>query len=175
MSLVTLQTLPVEIIATILSLLDVGSLIEASSASKYLRLITSDPILNPWRAPILESLLCVGTPDGTYAEQLRHLSVLSTVPRSNWLEILSIATVQFLLFQATLPNLSDAEWHEAVRRRFLPSWQKWNRGGRWRETFMKYVVEFICNARSSVTPTLQVIMEGVASSPVHLHHRRIVD
>jgi hypothetical protein len=122
MGFITLQTLPVEIIAAILSLLDVGSLIQASSASKHLRLIASDPLLNPWRAPIL-----------------------------------SIATAHFILFQATLPNLSDAEWQEAFSRRFLPSWTRWNRGGRWRETFMKCVLQYIlvgCNRLRCLNPRI---------------------
>ncbi|KAH9927230.1 uncharacterized protein B0H18DRAFT_1003605 [Fomitopsis serialis] len=59
-----------------------------------------------------------------YDPALRHLSVRSTVPRNNFVEILSIARANYLLFEASLPHLKDSEWEECFRRRFLPSWAK---------------------------------------------------
>jgi len=52
-------------------------------------------------------------------------------------EILSLAKANWLLHEATLPNLKSAEWEECFKRRFLPGWQKWKKEGSWREAFMK--------------------------------------
>ncbi|KAF9511575.1 hypothetical protein BS47DRAFT_1486766 [Hydnum rufescens UP504] len=127
----SLETLPVELIAAILSQLDIISLKNVSTVSSRLRAVASDPLLNPWRAPILHEL-SLRIPDG-----LRSISVLSSVPRHNWLEILCYASPDFLLFQATLPNLTESQYEEAFRRRFLPSWTKIRKDGKWREAFTK--------------------------------------
>jgi F-box-like len=104
----SLETLPVELIAAILSQLDIISLKNVSTVSSRLRAVASDPLLNPWRAPILHEL-SLRIPDG-----LRSISVLSSVPRHNWLEILCYASPDFLLFQATLPNLTESQYEEGV-------------------------------------------------------------
>lgn len=134
------DALPVELIADILSELDLSSLITVSHLSRRLHAITSDSSLNPWRQPILRTLR-TGSPHTSqtpsYDPSLANLSVRLTVPRQNWVEILSIAKAEWLLFNATLPNLPSKEWEEAFRRRFLPSWQKWKKDGSWKEVFMK--------------------------------------
>ena len=131
---ITLESLPVELITAILEELDLASLIIVSSLSRRLHSIASDRSLNPWRTPILRNLY-----SGTYERSLRHLSVRTTVPRQNWIEILSRAQPRFLLFEATLPNIKEADWQECFRRRFLPGWEKWKRDSSWHETFKKYV------------------------------------
>lgn len=167
-----LESLPVELIADILSELDLTTLITVSCLSRRLRSIVSEPALNPWRRPILRNLrapsrsgdplpLALPLPDNDndndaaggaendgmavdspararYEPCLKHLAVRATVPRQNWVEILSLASVDFLLFEATLPGLKDAEWEEAFRRRFLPGWVKWKKAGiSWKAVFMK--------------------------------------
>jgi hypothetical protein len=131
---ITLESLPVEPITAILEELDLASLVIVSSLSRRLHSIASDRSLNPWRTPILRNLH-----RGTYERSLRHLSVLTMVPRQNWIDILSRAQPRFLLFEATLPNVKEADWQECFRRRFLPGWQKWKRESSWQETFKKYV------------------------------------
>lgn len=129
-----LDTLPVELIADILSELDLNSLITCSYLSKRFYLVTSDPALNPWRKPILRDLHT-----HNYEPALKHLSVRTTVPRHNWIDILTLARPCFLLFQTTLPNLKESEWEECFNRRFLPSWRKWKKEGSWKEAFLKCV------------------------------------
>lgn len=131
---VTFETLPVELVADILCKLDLETLIQISQLSRRLRDIASDSSLNPWRQPILTNLR-----SASYEGALKNLSVRSTVPRHNWIEILSLATPSFILFESTLPNLSEAEWEECFRRRFLPGWARWKRGGSWHEVFLKLV------------------------------------
>lgn len=128
---VSLDTLPVELIASILAGLDIPSLRCASEVCAHLRAVTSDSLLNPWRQPILRTLMQQSLGD------LKTLSVLSTVPRHNWIEILCYASPEFLLFEATLPNLSDDQYQTAFLRRFLPSWSKIRKGGSWKSAFMK--------------------------------------
>lgn len=132
---VTLQTLPVELLAEIFSQLDLDTLITVSCISRWLRAVTADVSLNPWRRPILRSLH-----RGIYDKSLSHLSVRSIVPRKNWIEILTFASSSFLLFNSTLPNLKSSEWEECFRRRFLPGWTKWKKDGSWRECFMRSVL-----------------------------------
>lgn len=129
-----LQDLPVDIIAGILSELDLKSLVTVAYLSTHLRVIASDTSLNPWRRPILRNLH-----SKNFESELAHLSVRSIVPRQNWIEILSIAPASYLLFEATLPNLPAADWEECFRRRFLPGWQKWKKDTPWREAYMKCV------------------------------------
>jgi hypothetical protein len=131
------ESLPVELIAEILSELDVQSLIIVSCLSRRLRTVASDTSLNPWRRPILRNLL---TPVGAqYEPCMTNLFVRHTVPRQNWIEIASLARAEWLLFEATgRPNLKEVEWEECFRRRFLPSWQKWKKDeATWKSTFWK--------------------------------------
>ena len=130
----TLETLPVELLAEILSELDLVSLIVVSCLSRKLRAITADAALNPWRRPILRNLQ-----QDVYEKSLLHLSVRSTVPRHNWIEILTFASPRFLLFDSTLPNLDSSEWEECFRRRFLPGWTKWKKDISWRAAFKRLV------------------------------------
>ncbi|KZT71451.1 hypothetical protein DAEQUDRAFT_723958 [Daedalea quercina L-15889] len=130
-----LESLPVELIADILGELDLSSLVTVSYVSNRLRAISSEPSLNPWRRPILRTLQ---NPVQQYDPALRHLGVRTTVPRNNFVEILSIARANYLLFEASLPNLKDSEWEECFRRRFLPSWAKVKKeGATWKEAFVK--------------------------------------
>ena len=128
----SLEALPVELIADILSELDLDSLVTVAYLSKRLLEIASDPALNPWKKPILRCIY-----SGEYAESMRTLSNRTIVPRSNWVDLLTLAKPDFLLLESTLPNLSEAVWEECFRRRFLPGWIKWRRDGRWRAAFMK--------------------------------------
>ncbi|KAG6830328.1 hypothetical protein H0H92_001263 [Tricholoma furcatifolium] len=126
------QSLPVELIADILEELDIHSLVILSAVSKRLRFILSEPSLNPWRRPILRALR-----SGDYQTTLKTLSVHSTVPRHNWIEILSLASPPYILFELTLPNLKSEEWEECFNRRFLPGWRRWKKDSSWRKTFLK--------------------------------------
>jgi hypothetical protein len=129
-----LDALPVELVADILAELSLTDLVVAAYLSRRFRSVASDLALNPWRKPILRDLHA-----HNYGPALTHLSVRSIVPRHNWIDILSLARPSFLLFKATLPNLKEAEWEEAFRRRFLPSWAKWKKEGHWKEAYLKSV------------------------------------
>ena len=129
------EALPVELIADILGELDLASLIVVSYLSRRLHAISSDPSLNPWRRPILRNLCA--PPEIPYEAVMKHLSVRYTVPRHNWLEILSVAKAGWLLFEATLPHLKERDWEECFKRRFLPGWEKWKKDGTWKEAFLK--------------------------------------
>ncbi|OAX44035.1 hypothetical protein K503DRAFT_579751 [Rhizopogon vinicolor AM-OR11-026] len=128
----TFESLPVELIAKILGDLDLDTLVKVSYLSRRLRHITSDTSLNPWRQPILQNLA-----SHSYEPSFRHLSLRSVVPRSNWIDILTLAPPGFLLFQTSLPNLKATEWEECFRRRFLPGWLKWKKDYTWRESYLK--------------------------------------
>ena len=128
------ESLPVDLIADILGELDLDSLITISILSKRLRNIVSDPSLNPWRRPILRVLR-----SDNYESALKNLSVRSTVPRQNWIEILSLASSSFILYEATLPNLTSEEWEECFNRRFLPGWRRWRKDGTWKKAYLKSV------------------------------------
>ena len=93
---VTLQSLPVELLAEIFSELDLDSLIMVSCLTRGLRAVIADASLNPWRRPILRNLH-----RRVYEKSLFHLSVRSIVPRQNWIEILTFASSSFLLFDST--------------------------------------------------------------------------
>jgi hypothetical protein len=132
------ESLPVELIAEILGELDLASLITVSYLSHRLHLIASDPSLNPWRRPILRNLQA--DPGVSYEGCLRTLSVRHTVPRHNWVEIISLARAEWLLFEVTLPHLKETEWEECFKRRFLPGWRKWKKEeATWQGTFLKCV------------------------------------
>ncbi|KAF4619500.1 hypothetical protein D9613_005270 [Agrocybe pediades] len=103
-----------------------------SNVSKRFYAVASDPSLNPWRKPITRILST-----HAYTASLKHLSVRSTVPRQNWIDILSLARPSFILFEATLPNLSSRDWEECFKRRFLPSWDKWRKDLSWREAYIR--------------------------------------
>jgi len=127
------ESLPVDLIAEILSELDLQSLIQMAHVSKRFYLVASDVSLNPWRKPIMRVLH-----SHTYDAFFKHLSVRTIVPRQNWIEVLSLARPSFILFDATLPNLKSTDWEECFRRRFLPSWEKWRKESSWKEAFLKY-------------------------------------
>ncbi|CAA7260066.1 unnamed protein product [Cyclocybe aegerita] len=126
------ESLPVDLIAEILGELDLESLIKMSNLSKRFQLVASDASLNPWRRPIIRNLRT-----HAYEKALKHLSVRTSVPRQNWVEIISLARPSFILFEATLPNLKESDWEECFRRRFLPGWRKWRKDSRWKEAFLK--------------------------------------
>lgn len=131
------ESLPVELIAEILGELDLESLIVVSYLSRRLHSVASDSSLNPWRRPILRNLLV--QPGVSYESCLKHLSVRGTVPRQNFVEVLSLARAEWVILHFTWPNLKEAEWEECFKRRFLPGWQKWKKDGdTWRSTFRAY-------------------------------------
>ena len=115
-----LDDLPVELLADIFSLTDLACLIILSQVSAQIRAVISDPVLNPWRAPLHRALR--DGPD--YPPEMRSLGARPIVPQQNFIEILSLATPDFLLLDATLPNLKQKDWAESFNRRFLPSWRK---------------------------------------------------
>ncbi|KAG8936531.1 hypothetical protein FRC02_001497 [Tulasnella sp. 418] len=117
-----LDDLPVEILADIFSLLAISSLIAISQVARRFRAICSDEVLNPWRAPIMEAL------NDNTLDELATLALRSVVPRHNFIEILSLASPEFLLLRAGLSHLHSNIWNEAFSRRFLPSWRR-NRAG----------------------------------------------
>ncbi|KAF7352578.1 hypothetical protein MVEN_01223100 [Mycena venus] len=127
-----LSLLPVELIAKIVGELNLDDVIKISQLSRRLNLVASDPILNVWRLPILRNLR-----SEEYEGSLKNLSVYMSVPRHNWVDILSIGRASYILFETTLPNLKDAEWDEAFKRRFLPSWRKWRKDSSWRPAFLR--------------------------------------
>ncbi|KAL1735886.1 hypothetical protein EV714DRAFT_267431 [Schizophyllum commune] len=141
-----MEALPVELIADIMGELDLPSLIVMSQLSSRCLSIASDRQLNPWRRPILRALRASG-----YEDDLRNLSVRQCVPRQNWIEILSLASPSFLLFEANLPKLSADDWEECFRRRFLPSWTKWKKETSWRHAFMKMLFRVYHRSTSSCT------------------------
>ncbi|KAI0033750.1 hypothetical protein K488DRAFT_47005 [Vararia minispora EC-137] len=133
-----LQGLPVELITAILEELDLPSLITVASLSSRLRSVASDPYLNPWRKPIVRALnhdTCEGCTEQLAA--LQHLSERSIVPRQNWIEVLTLASPSFILLDATLPNMQQADWETCFKRRFLPGWVKWKRDHSWREAYKR--------------------------------------
>ncbi|OCH95999.1 hypothetical protein OBBRIDRAFT_809530 [Obba rivulosa] len=142
------ESLPVELIADILSELDLESLITVSYLSHRLHAICSDSSLNPWRRPILRNLR---DSNSEYELLLRHLCFRTTVPRQNWLEILSIAKPSYLLFEASLPNLRESEWEEAFRRRFIPGWKRHRKDGSWRAAFLKMLYRTWHRSETSCT------------------------
>lgn len=73
------------------------------------------------------------------------------VPRHNWIEIISRADPELLLFEATVPYLNDDEWAECFRRRFLPSWSYWKKSSSWRITFHKILYRVWHRTHSSCT------------------------
>ncbi|KAF8195624.1 hypothetical protein K438DRAFT_1826239 [Mycena galopus ATCC 62051] len=127
-----LESLPVELIGQILGELNIADVIQISQLSRRLRLVSSDPILNVWRLPILRNLR-----SEQYENSLKHLSVYMGVPRHNWVDILSRARASYILFETTLPNLKEAEWEEVFKRRFLPSWTRWRKDSTWRAAFLR--------------------------------------
>ncbi|KAK7061946.1 hypothetical protein R3P38DRAFT_2493671 [Favolaschia claudopus] len=141
-----LETLPVELIGKILGDLHLLEVIKMSQLSRRLRLVTADPILNVWRLPILRNLR-----SEEYEESLKHLSVYTTVPRHNWVEILSMARATYILFETTLPNLKDAEWEDAFSRRFLPSWRKWRKDSNWKTAFLRLLYQTWHRSSTSCT------------------------
>ncbi|KAJ6490343.1 hypothetical protein C8R47DRAFT_466953 [Mycena vitilis] len=129
-----IESLPVELLGKILGELNLEDVIKISQLSRRLKLVASDPIINVWRRPILRNLR-----SDEYEASLKHLSVYMSVPRHNWVEILAMARAAYILFEATLPNLKEAEWEEAFRMRFLPAWrrqrQKWD--STWKAAFLR--------------------------------------
>lgn len=67
---------------------------------------------------------------------LTNLSMRNIVPRKNWVEVIVKAPADWILFKASLPNLTDEEWEECFSRRFLPGWKKWKKEERWRHAFL---------------------------------------
>ncbi|EMD40480.1 hypothetical protein CERSUDRAFT_111075 [Gelatoporia subvermispora B] len=160
------ESLPVELIADILSELDLGTLIIVSYLSHRLHAICSDSSLNPWRRPILRNLREL---NGNYEPLLKHLCFRTTVPRQNWVEILSIARADYLCFEASLPNLKESEWEEAFRRRFLPGCMKYKKDTSWREAFLRVLfrtwhrTETSCTSDEAWTKYLVLSRRGTAN------------
>jgi len=133
-----LTNLPTELIADILSFLDLHTLLHVSQTSKFFATICRDAFLNPWSEPLKTALR---TRAGSEGEQqlLKHLGCYSTVPRQNWLHILSLAAPDFILYNDCIPWLPDNIWHQAFLLRFLPSWTRWKRLYSWKRAFLTSV------------------------------------
>ena len=181
-AMLTFESLPVELISDILGETDVKSLIGqcicplpwfgmadgvsriggtvVSGLSRKLREIISNPSLNPWRRPILRVLR-----RGDYSTDLANLGLRMIVPKYNWIEITSKGVPEFLLFEATVPNLNEHEWYECFRRRFLPSWTCWKKDSSWRIAFHKCVLEV-----EDETPSLRVLVCRVLYRVWHRTH-----
>ncbi|KAI9068514.1 hypothetical protein FKP32DRAFT_1561537 [Trametes sanguinea] len=165
----SLEALPVELVADILGELDIASLVTVSYLSRRLRAVASEPSLNPWRRPILRNLVYS---ESEYEPALKHLSVRQTVPRQNWVEILTLGKAEYLLFEMTLPNLKEAEWEECFRRRFLPGWVNWkNDAGTWKAAFLKVLHRMWHRSHSSCTAeeawTRYIVLNRNGSANTH--------
>jgi hypothetical protein len=155
---ITLDQLPVELIATILSYLDLSSLVNVIGVSKLLANVCSDALLNPWRSPIQRALTnYISNPDAHTHDNdndnddsdsdhddewpmgdnrtLEHLSCYTMVPKNNWIDILARAPSSLILFHE-IPWMPEHMWKEAFLRRFLPSWARWKKNQSWKQTFL---------------------------------------
>lgn len=128
------EGLPAELIADILSHLEIHDLIRLSNVSRTLRIVLSDANLNPWRAPLLR-LLDRQTAPSVLANISDSVNVF---PSANWTIILSRSDPRFLLYECVIPHLAENEWQTAFETRFLPSWKKWKKEDmKWREAFLR--------------------------------------
>lgn len=134
-TILMIESLPVELIAKIIGEVNLADVVKTSQVSRRLRLVASDTILNVWRLPILRTLHSTTE----YEDALKNLSVYMSVPRHNWVDILALARASYILFEATLPNLKEAEWEEAFKRRFLLSWTRWRKDSPWKATFLRFI------------------------------------
>jgi len=65
---------------------------------------------------------------------------------------LSLARAEYILFEATLPNLKSFEWQECFRRRFLPGWSKRKKvGSQWKAIFLQVLHRVWHRSHSSCT------------------------
>lgn len=126
--------LPPDILADIMSHLEILDLTHLSVLSQTLRTVLSDSNLNPWRLPLSTLLACNTSPS-----VLASIAVYQQViPPDNWIMILSRTDSQFLLYKCELPRLSENIWQAAFEARYLPSWKKWKRERmKWREAFLR--------------------------------------
>jgi hypothetical protein len=130
----TLTKLPQELIADILAFLDLYTLLQISQTSRFFAAICRDGFLNPWRDPLRVVLRRQPTSEDEQ-QLLMHLGCYSSIPRQNWLHILSLVPPEFVLFN-DIPWLPDEIWHQAFMIRFLPSWARWKRSQSWKRTFL---------------------------------------
>jgi hypothetical protein len=135
----TLTKLPTELVADILAFVDLYTLLQVSQTSKFLASVCGDGFLNPWKDPLIKSLLRNTAASEDEQRLLRHLGCYSRIPRQNWLHILSLAAPDFILFN-DIPWLPDEIWHQAFMMRFLPSWTRWKRSQSWKRTFLLSVL-----------------------------------
>jgi hypothetical protein len=122
---------PVELVAEILSELDVPDLVHASQVSRGMRAVVGDAALNPWRRAVKRALRA-----GAYSA-LRSLNGYTAVPEQTWIEILAVAPAPVVLFDACVPRLAAADWADAFARRFLPAWRRWKRDASWKEVYLR--------------------------------------
>lgn len=123
---------PVELVAHILSELDLPDLVHASQVSKGMRAIVADAVLNPWRRAVKRALRA-----GAYSVLIRSLNGCTALPEQNWIEILADAPAPVVLFDACIPRLAAADWADAFSRRFLPAWRRWKRDTSWKEVYLR--------------------------------------
>jgi hypothetical protein len=143
------EGLPAELVADILSYLEVQDLFRLTTTSRTLRVVLADANLNPWRAPLLR-LLDLQTSPSILANisDFRHV-----FPDANWTIILSRSDPRFLLYQCVLPRLTDSKWQVAFEARFLPSWKKWKKENMtWREAFLRLVLRLRWTTVCSSSP-----------------------
>src|ERR1700754_2322333 len=97
--------LPAELMADILSYLDIQDLLHLSTTSRTLRVVLSNPNLNPWRAPLMRLL-----DRQTYPSVLVNISSYPDVfPATNWTTILTRSDPRFLLYECVIPHLTDGQ------------------------------------------------------------------
>jgi hypothetical protein len=170
MTTASVDNLPVELLAKVLSLLELHQLLAAARTCKLWRAVCCHPLLNPFRDPIAHILENQFQRDSEKTGGMHHLRTLSAfqwIPSRNWVEILAVASPHFILFDWIVPNLSEEQWEEAFRLRFPPSWTRWRRDGRWRAAFLKSISLPVA---SDVTDFFaQNVDTYMASIKCHLH------
>lgn len=136
------DSLPVELLTGVFSLLELQQLLAVAQTCRLWRAVCGDPLLNPFRDPIAHILEDQCQLDSEKTDGMRYLRTLSAfqwIPNRNWVEILAMASPHFILFEWNVPNISEEQWEEAFRLRFPPSWTKWRRDRRWRAAFLKSI------------------------------------
>lgn len=158
--------LPAELVADILSYLDIADLLHLSTMSRTLRAILSNHNLNPWRNPLTHLL-----------DRQTHPSILANIssyalifPKANWITILTRSDPRFLLYECVIPHISDSDWQTAFEARFLPSWRRWKKDNfPWKSAFLRALalvthrLESHCNVFQAWTKYIVLNRNGSAN------------
>ncbi|KIM20645.1 hypothetical protein M408DRAFT_307013 [Serendipita vermifera MAFF 305830] len=167
-----LSRLPLEILAEVLSFLDLYSLLQVSQTSTFLASICSDDLLNPWRRPLERILSDHQESDEPQTEERRilsHLSNYSRIPKQNWVHVLALSAPEAVLFMYDVPWLPEEIWHQAFLLRFLPSWTRWKRYHSWKRAFLTLLwriyhrLHVTCTAEESWTNYVILSRQGIVN------------